>query len=91
MTWMLLMRLLDAIKGWQERRTTIRRLSRLSDHLREDSGLHRQEIESEARGPARPMPASGDRRSRSAARPGRSPVNSYGFGRHDAVLVFGRA
>ena len=58
MTWILLMRLLDAIRRWHERRTTIRRLSQLNDHLLQDVGIHRHEIESMVHQSVGSMPAS---------------------------------
>ncbi len=58
MTWILLMRLLDAIRRWHERRTSIRRLSQLNDRLLQDIGIHRHEIESVVHQSVGPMPAS---------------------------------
>ncbi len=58
MTWILSMRLLDAIVGWHERRTTIRRLSRLNDHLLRDIGIHRHEIASVVHQSAKSVPVS---------------------------------
>ncbi len=58
MTWILLMRLLDAIRRWHERRTSIRRLSQLNDRLLRDIGIHRHEIESVVHQSVGSMPAS---------------------------------
>ena len=58
MTWILLMRLLDAIGRWHERRTTVRRLSQLNDRLLQDIGIHRHEIESAVHQSVGSLPAS---------------------------------
>ena len=58
MTWMLLMRLLDAIGQRHRRRTTIRQLSRLNDHLLQDIGIHRHEIQSVVHQSAKSLPVS---------------------------------
>ncbi len=58
MTWILSVRLLDAIMRWHESRTRIFRLSRLNDHLLRDIGIHRHEIASAAHQSARSMPVS---------------------------------
>ena len=69
MTWILSMRLLDAIVGWHERRTTIRRLSRLNDHLLRDIGIHRHEIASVVHQSARSMLVSYDGQGKAVALP----------------------
>ena len=56
MIWILVMRLLNAIGRWHERRTTIRRLLRLDDRLLKDIGIHRHEIASVVHQCARSMP-----------------------------------
>ena len=58
MTWILLMKLMDAFKRWHERRATIRRLSQLNDHLLRDIGIHRHEIEALVQQSVRSMPVS---------------------------------
>ena len=58
MTWTLVLRLLNAIGRWHERRSIIRRLSRLNDRLLQDIGIHRYEIASVAQQSAKSMPAS---------------------------------
>ena len=58
MTWTLVMRLLDAIGRWRERRTAFRSLERLDDRLLRDIGVHRHEIALVAYHSARPMPVS---------------------------------
>ncbi len=58
MTWILVMRRLDAIRRWHERRTTVRRLSQLNDRLLQDIGIHRHEIESAVHQSAGGLPAS---------------------------------
>ena len=58
MLWIPTMSLLDAIVRWRERRTTIRRLSRLNDHLLRDIGIHRHEIASAVHQSAKSVPVS---------------------------------
>ncbi len=58
MIWTFVMRLLDAIGQWRERRTAVRGLSRLNDHLLMDIGIHRHEIASAVHQAAKSMPVS---------------------------------
>ena len=58
MTWILLMKLMHAIKRWHERRTTIRQLSQLNDHLLNDIGIQRYEIDALVQQSVRSMPVS---------------------------------
>ncbi len=69
MTWILLMRLLDAIRRWQTCRTTIRRLSRLDDRLLKDIGIHRREIASVVDQSVSSMPAFSEGHGKAVARP----------------------
>ncbi len=67
MTWTLVLRLLNAIGRWHERRSIIRRLSRLDDRLLQDIGIHRFEIASVAHQSTKSMPASDNGHGKAAA------------------------
>jgi uncharacterized protein YjiS (DUF1127 family) len=71
MTRIALMRLLDTMRRWHARRTTIRQLSQLDDHRLKDIGIDRSQIARVADRLAQSPPAA-------AARPrhGRGPARS---------------
>jgi uncharacterized protein YjiS (DUF1127 family) len=58
MLWISTMRLLNAIGRWRGRRSAIRRLSRLNDHLLRDIGIHRHKIASVVHQTAKSVPVS---------------------------------
>ena len=69
MIWTFVMRLLDAIGQWRERRTAVRGLSRLNDHLLRDIGIHRHEIASAVHQSAKSVPVSNNGQGRTIALP----------------------
>ncbi len=69
MLWIPTMRLSNAIGRWRERRTAIRWLSRLNDHLLRDIGIHRHEIASVVHQSAKSVPVSNNGQGRTIALP----------------------
>ncbi len=69
MIWTFVMRLLYAIGQWRERRTAVRRLSRLNDHLLMDIGIHRHEIASAVHQSAKSVPVSNNGQGKTIALP----------------------
>ncbi len=69
MIWTFVMRLLDAIGQWRERRTAVRGLSRLNDHLLMDIGIHRHEIASAVHQSAKSVPVSNNGQGKTIALP----------------------
>ena len=69
MIWTLVLRLLNTIGRWQDRRSIIHQLSRLDDRLLQDIGIHRYEIASVARRSTKSMPASDNGHGKAAALP----------------------
>ncbi len=62
-------RTLDTIGQWRERRSAIRRLSRLNDHLLRDIGIHRHEIASAVGRAARSLPVASNGHCKSVVLP----------------------
>jgi uncharacterized protein YjiS (DUF1127 family) len=69
MIWTFVMRLLEAIGQWRERRTAVHRLSRLNDHLLMDIGIHRHEIASVVHQSAKSNPVSNNGQGKTIALP----------------------
>ena len=69
MIWTFVLRLLDAIGRWRERRWAVRRLSRLNDHLLKDIGIHRHEIASAVHQSAKSVPVSNNGQGKTIALP----------------------
>ena len=69
MIWIFVMRHLNAIGRWRRRRTAIRRLSRLNDHLLKDIGFHRHEIACAVDRAARSLPVASNGHGKSVVLP----------------------